>query len=375
MKNQPESRSRLTRIIPLFIFLCLPPALHPGSVLAQGGIATHPHLPVGYTSIKVFDRQGRFVGRMLPDHRYWVTIDRIPSFLQKAVIAVEDSRFYEHNGIDVRGIARALVKDVVKGRMAEGGSTITQQLIKNRYLSGEKTLDRKLTEGRMALEFEEKYSKKQILEMYFNEIYYGNGAWGIAQASRLYFDKNPEELNEAECAMLAGVQKNPGRYNPLGAPAQVTSRRDVVLKRMLELGIISRKKQVALRNHPPKIIPRGQTSSYLAHVRAQLLEQYGPDVVDRGGLEVTTAMDMSLQKQAEKMLAEGVKRVSPQLQGALICMDPTSGDILAAVGGVGSSANAFNRAFVARRQPGSAIKPVLYAAALEQGFYRRQHVQ
>ena len=187
-----------------------------GSADALDPIATYPILPTGYTSLKVFDNQGRFVGRILPEKRYWVAIDRIPVFLQNAVVAVEDARFYEHGGIDVRGIARALVKDVVKRKLAEGGSTITQQLIKNRYLSGEKTIERKFEEARLALEFEKKYTKKQILEMYFNEIYYGNGAWGIAQASRLYFDKSPEELSDAECAMLAGVQKNPSRYNPLG---------------------------------------------------------------------------------------------------------------------------------------------------------------
>ena len=197
---------------------------------AQDSFATYPPLPAGYSSIKVFDIQGRFAGRILPEKRYWVSIDRIPAFLQEAVVAVEDSRFYEHSGIDVRGIARALVKDVVKRRMAEGGSTITQQLIKNKFLSGEKTIDRKVKEGLMAMEFERQYSKKQILEMYFNEIYYGNGAWGIAQAARLYFDKNPEELTEAECSLLAGVPEisgalqSPGqalqRYRPEGRGPQ-----------------------------------------------------------------------------------------------------------------------------------------------------------
>jgi 1A family penicillin-binding protein len=325
-------------------------------------------LPRDYSSIRVFDNQGRYVGRIIPERRYWVSIDRIPSFLRKAVIAVEDSRFYEHSGIDVRGIARALVKDVVKGRMAEGGSTITQQLIKNKYLSGEKTIDRKLTEGRMALEFEQKYTKNQILEMYFNEIYYGNGAWGIAQAARLYFDKNPEELSEAECALLAGVQKAPGVYNPRGKTSAVTGRRDVVLQRMVELGMISRAKQQQLREHPPSVIPPGQAVSYMAHVRAKLIEQYGAGIIEQGGLEVTAALDLRLQKLAEKSLSEGVRRISPQLQGALICLDATSGDLLAVVGGVDADGNGYNRALSAKRQPGSTIKPLIFAAALEKGY-------
>jgi 1A family penicillin-binding protein len=335
---------------------------------AQENIAVYPLHAPSYSSIKVFDNQRRFVGRILPEKRYWATIDRIPVFLQKAVVAVEDSRFYEHGGIDLRGIARALVKDVVKRRLAEGGSTITQQLIKNRYLTGAKTMERKFDEARMALDFEQKYSKNQILEMYFNEIYYGNGAWGIVQAARLYFDKNPEELTDAECAQLAGVQKNPARYNPLGKPADVTSRRDVVLKRMTDLNIISLRQQQALRDHPASVVKPGQSPSYLAHIRSKLAERFGADVIEIGGLEVTAALDLNLQKQAEQALREGVKRFGADLQGALICLDTATGDLLAAVGGVDPAQSAYNRAFSARRQPGSSIKPLIYAAALEKGI-------
>jgi 1A family penicillin-binding protein len=335
---------------------------------AQETFATYPLLPSGYTSIKVFDNQQRFVGRILPEKRYWTTIDRIPVFLQQAVVAVEDARFYEHGGIDVRGIARAMVKNVVKGRMAEGGSTITQQLIKNKYLSSEKTIERKFDEARMAIEFEQKYSKKQILEMYFNEIYYGNGAWGIAQAARLYFDKNPEELTDAECAQLAGVQKNPARYNPQGKPVNVTGRRDVVLKRMVDLEIITSKQRQALRSNPASVVKPGQAPQYLAHIRNKLIERYGAEITDLGGLEVTAALDLNLQNQAEQLLSEGVKRISPGLQGALICLDPATGDVLAAVGGVDAIQGSYNRAFTAMRQPGSAIKPLIYAAALEKGL-------
>ncbi len=338
------------------------------SVRAEEVIVTYPPLPVGYSSIKVFDGHGRFVGRIMSEKRYWVPIDRIPPFLQKAVVAVEDSRFYEHGGIDVRGIARALVKDVVKGKLAEGGSTITQQLVKNKFLSGKKSIDRKIEEARLAIDFEKKYTKQQILEMYFNEIYYGNGAWGIAQAARLYFDKNPEELTGGECALLAGVQKNPGRYNPLGKPADVVKRRDVVLKRMVELNMISRRQQEDLRAHAPSVMQSSQAPYYLGHVRNKLVEKFGPEVIEQGGLEVTAALDLNLQKKAEQVLRDGVKRISPQLQGALICLDPVTGDILAAVGGADSAKNSYDRAFVAQRQPGSSIKPFIYAAALEQGI-------
>jgi 1A family penicillin-binding protein len=346
-----------------FLALCLASAAR-----AQEPFATYPPLSSGYTSIKVFDREGRFVGRILPEGRYWTPIERIPVFLQKALVAIEDSRFYEHGGIDVRGIARALVKDVMKGRLAEGGSTITQQLIKNKYLSAEKTIDRKLKEGIMAVEFEQKYTKQQILEMYFNEIYYGNGAWGIAQASRIYFDKYPEELTDAECAMLAGVPKNPGRYNPLGKPANVTGRRDMVLKRMVDLIMITPRRKEQLRAERVMYAPPGQAPYYLAHIKSKLIELYGKEILEQGGVEVTAALDLNLQKLAEQTLRSGVRKISPQLQGALVSLDIATGDLLAAVGGEDFSKSSYNRALYARRQPGSAIKPLIYAAAVEKGI-------
>jgi len=335
---------------------------------AQENIASYPTQPPGVSSITVLDHEGRFVGRILPQKRYWVSIDRIPGFLQQALLAVEDARFYEHGGIDLRGIARAALKDMVKGRMAEGGSTITQQLIKNKFLSAEVSIDRKVREARLAMEFEKKYTKRQILEMYFNEIYYGNGAMGLAQATRLYFNKSPEELNQAECLMLAGVPKNPGRYNPLGKPADVAGRTDVVLKRMVDLRIITAKQGAVLRAHRGVVQGPGIAPYYLAQIRNKLIERYGPEVVEQGGLDVTAAIDLTLQKQAEQALRDGVRRIAPDLQGALICMDPATGDVLAAVGGVDGGQNTINRAFVSKRQPGSAIKPLIYAAALEKGI-------
>jgi 1A family penicillin-binding protein len=338
------------------------------SAAAREKFAANPSLPSGYTSIKVFDRQGKYVGRIPAEGKYWVSIDHIPSFLQKAVVAIEDSRFYEHSGIDIRGIARALVKDVIKGKMVEGGSTITQQLIKNKLLSGEKTLDRKLKEAQLAMEYERKYTKKQILEMYLNEIYYGNGAWGIAQASRLYFDKNPEQLTEAECALLAGIPKNPSRYNPLAKSSDAGARRNLVIARMAELNIITQRKKHALSARPVTFVKPGEAPQYMAHIRNKLVERYGENIIEQGGLEVTAAMDLAIQKVAEKTLQEGVARISPGLQGALLSLDPATGDVLAAVGGVDLSRNSYNRAFYARRQPGSAIKPLIYAAALEKGI-------
>ncbi len=335
---------------------------------SQASYASFPTLPTGVSSVTVLDSQGRYVGRIPPQNRYWIPINRIPGFLQQALLAVEDSRFYEHSGLDYRSIARAAVKDVLKGRMAEGGSTITQQLIKNKFLSSARTLDRKLEEAQLALDFEKKYTKQQILEMYFNEIYYGNGAQGLVQAARLYFDKSPEDLTEGECILLAGVPKNPSRYNPFGKPVDVAGRRDIVLKRMEDLHLITSQKKLDLQAHGAATRPLGQAPQYLAQIRAQLVSRLGTDAVEQGGMEVIAALDLDLQRQAEQTLREGVKRLAPGLQGALVCLDPSTGDVLAAVGDMEGVPNALNRAFISKRQPGSAIKPLIYAAALEKGL-------
>lgn len=343
--------------------------LFPGAVLqAQEQIASYPVFPPGYTSIKVFDNQSHYVGRILPEKRYWAPLGQIPKFLQNAMIAIEDARFYEHGAIDPRGIARALIKDVSKLKLAEGGSTITQQLVKNRHLSGKKTLERKIEEGMRAIEYERKYSKKQILEMYFNEIYFGHGAWGIVQAARIYFDKYPQELTEAECAVLAGVPKAPSRYNPLGKAAVVRDRKNLVLKRMAELKMITPKREKKLRLQRIAVVQPGEASCYVAHIRKKLIEWYGGNIIERGGLDVIAAMDLKLQRLAEKALSDGVKRISPKMQGALLSLDPQTGDIVAFVGGTDFRQSQYNRAFFAKRQPGSTIKPLIYAAALEKAI-------
>jgi membrane carboxypeptidase/penicillin-binding protein len=203
--------------------------------------------------------------------------------------------------------------------------------------------------------------------MYFNEIYFGNGAWGIAQAARLYFDKAPEALSEAECATLAGVPKNPGRYNPWGKAEELAGRRKLVLARMAELQMITPAQAQELGRRPVKASERDKAVQYLAHLRRKLIDWYGPQVIEQGGLELTAALDLDLQQLAEQVLREGAGKLAPDLQGALLCLDPASGDVLAFAGSVDFAKSDYNRAFFAQRQPGSAIKPLIYAAAIEQG--------
>ncbi len=338
------------------------------TVQGQEPFVKYPYFMPGYRSIKIYDSHSRFVGRIIPEKRYWASIESIPVFLQMALIAIEDVRFYEHGGIDLRGITRALMKDVLKGKMAEGGSTITQQLIKNKYFSGDKTLERKVKEGLLAVEYERKYTKKQILEMYFNEVYFGNGAWGIVQAARLYFDKYPQELTEAECALLAGIPKAPSHYNPLEKYTSANSRKNLILKRMAELQMISATRAKKIQNQRPSLVRPGEASYYTSHIRRKLTERYGAEIIEKGGLDVITAMDLNLQRHAEKVLRENIEHISPNLQGALLSMDIHTGDVLAVAGGTNFKKSAYNRALFAKRQPGSAIKPLIFAAALEKGI-------
>src|SRR5664280_1213268 len=332
---------RILTIMGLFLLL-----VSGTTVQAQEKMATYPTFTPGYISIKVFDNQSRFVGRILPEKRYWASIDQIPIFLQNALVAIEDSRFYEHGGIDPRGVGCAPVKEVNKWKMGEGGSTITQQLIKNKYFSGKKNIGRKIKEGILAIEYESKYSKKQILEMYFNEVYFGNGAWGIVQAARLYFDKYPLELTEAECALLAGVPKSPSRYNPLGKATVTRDRKNLVLKRMAELKMITRSREKKMRVQPIAVVKPGEAQYYLSHIRNKLIERYGAEIIEQGGLDVTTAMDLNLQRLAERVLRKGVGRISLQLQGALLSLDPHTGDILAVAGGTDFKRSPYNLSLI-----------------------------
>lgn len=301
-----------------------------------------------------------------------VQLRDLPKYLPNAFIAIEDRRFYNHWGIDVIGIGRALWNNLSKRRGAmQGGSTITQQLAKNLFLTQERTISRKIQEAILALWLEQNYSKDQILQLYLNRVYYGSGAYGIAAAAQRYFGKSAAQLTLSEAAVLAGLMKSPVRYAPNRNPSAATARAHLVLTAMAQEGHVSERMAALALANPAKAIPnpRGGSINYVADfVMDQLDETLG--AIDRD-LIVHTTISPRLQASAEKALIRqltknGVKyRVS---QGAVVAMGP-NGAIRAMVGGRDYSKSQFNRAVAAKRQPGSAFKPIVYLTALEKGLH------
>lgn len=330
-----------------------------------------------FSATKIYDSKGRIITRLLPEHREIVGIDQIPAKLRNALVAVEDHRFYSHHGVDILGIGRAAIKNIIKGRVVEGGSTITQQLVKNMLLSGEKTMSRKMKEGLLALEFEQKYTKDQILEMYFNYVYFGNGVWGVQQAARTYFDKNVSELSLAECAALAGIPKSPNNFNPCADKNAAKRRRDLVLNKMAEHGYLNSRDAILAAKTPLSAAPRPQKSYFSEYIKHKLIGLFGDGVVRNGGYKVYTSLDLDLQRIAQQAVANGLKRMESgnkasngenPLQAAFLAVEPQTGLIRAVVGGRDFASSPYNRAFYAKRQPGSSFKPFIYAAAMERGF-------
>lgn len=314
---------------------------------------------------------------LTPEYRIFVPFHQIPKSLKDAVIAIEDARFYEHGPVDLKGMARAALKNLAAFKIKEGGSTITQQLAKTLFLTPERTLGRKLRELKFASELEARYSKDKILEMYLNVVYFGHGAYGIEAAARTYFSKKASELTLDEAALLAGLIRSPARYSPLLHPKQAKERRNAVLKRMAELRLISRSQAKAASRTPLKINPffptKGIAPSFVDDLRQELEGRYSPEMLKRGGLKIYTTLSLPMQKAAALALKAGLKRIergksSPPLEGALLALDPRTGEIKAMVGGADYGRSQFNRAVQMRRQPGSAFKPFVYAVALEQGF-------
>jgi penicillin-binding protein 1A len=352
----------------------------------------------------VFDASDRHVFTIYKEQRIDVPLTSISRNLVRAMIDVEDQRFYDHRGFDLIRIASAAVANVRHLRAAQGGSTITQQLARQSFLKPDKTIRRKLQELILADRIERMYSKPQILELYLNKVYFGDGLYGVEAASRGYFGKHASELSVPEAALLAGLVKSPSSYAPTVSLDRAVARRNIVLQTMVEAGDIDRPTWKAARASKPALRdnlradePHGQY--FKEQVRRELVDRFGWEAVYQGGLRVFSTIDMPMQVAAETAVAESLKSLDEKraalaarrmalrvaalkkgavpapapvetdlLQAALLALDPTTGHVRAMVGGRDFGASSFNRATQAKRQPGSAFKPFVYAAALEAGF-------
>lgn len=328
---------------------------------------------------KIYSAEGLLIGSLYDENRTWVSWKEIPKEMIHAIIAVEDSRFYEHHGIDFRGVTRALLANLNHEQVMQGGSTITQQLARNLFLTQKVTIERKVKEALLAMQIERRFSKDEILEFYLNQIYFGSGAYGIESAAHTYFGKGAKDLTLSESALLAGLPQAPSVYSPFNDLQKAKARQTMVLKRMAELGFISRQEaeqggQAALNLIKQSEGFQGFLYPYFTtFVVAELVKRYSVDVLYKGGLEVYTTLNVKLQEMAEEALRKGIERGLKEglrsHEGALVAVDPATGFIRAMVGGYQfSKESQFNRAWQARRQPGSAFKIFVYTAALENGF-------
>ncbi len=321
------------------------------------------------------------------EERKLVNLAEVPPLVVRAILVIEDERFYRHRGIDPIAILRASWANLRSGGVVQGGSTLTQQLMKNFFLTDERKMSRKIKEAVMALIAERKYSKEEILENYLNQIYLGQkgsqGIFGISEAARFYFSKELSQLTVGETALLAGLIRAPNRYSPYRSVDAAKQRRNVALGRMLEEKLISRSQYDAAVK---EVIPRRELIKvtndapyYVDYLKRELAENYAHEVLAAEGFKIFTSLDLRLQKMAEKSLADGLKHLEEtysylrkrgeedNLEGAIIAIKPQTGEIKAMVGGREYQKSQFNRIFQSRRQPGSVFKPFVYLTALMYG--------
>jgi len=339
----------------------------------------------GEPSILYSDRGEPFAS-LAPEFRVFMSLDRIPKLVQQAVLDAEDAQFYQHGAISLKGMARAALRNLTGAKLKEGGSTITQQLAKSLFLSPERTLSRKLKEIQLAQEIEGRYSKDKILEMYLNAIYFGGGAYGIEAAARTYFGKSVGKLSLTEAALLAGLPKAPSAYSPFSDLKRAKERRDYVLGRMEKEKHISGAQAKAAVRQPIVLNPffqgRGIAPAFIDFVRKELEPRFGQVLLAKGGLRIYTTLNLQMQRTATEVLRGGIAEIektqaarrkgagpdAPALEGALVALDPATGEIRTMVGGRDYARSQWNRAVQANRQPGSAFKPFVYAVAFDRGF-------
>jgi penicillin-binding protein 1A len=322
---------------------------------------------------RVMSADGQLLGQVATELREFVQLEDVPEALPQAFIAVEDHDFYRHVGVDPRGIIRG----VLYGR---GTSTITQQLVRNVFLTQERTLSRKLAEVVLAVQLERAYTKPEVMELYLNQIYFGEGAYGAQMAARTYFDKDVSTLTVAECALLAGLPKRPEHYSPFEDEQRAKDRRSLVLAKMAEYGFLSPSEAEKARQEPLKLTEDRKSlglNAYRApyftnYVLREVAERYGVQVLYRGGLTIHTTLNLEMQEAAEEAVKwgheEAARRRFHVEQLALVAVDVRTGGIKAMIGGVDHAESQYNRAVQGGRQAGSAFKPFVYTAAMEAGY-------
>ena len=335
-----------------------------------------------HTVTRVYSVDKKLLAELFLEKRDPVPLQQIPRYLKAALIATEDRKFYQHSGVDIKGIARAIIKDIRAGGFVEGASTITQQLAKTLFLTPRKTIVRKIKEAILAFQLERRYTKDEILELYLNQVYFGSGAYGVQSAATIFFGKPVQDLNLAECALIAGMPKSPSRYSPLVNKALARKRRNLVLGQMHSLDIITTdhyhqavESEIQLDDSSKSL---NRAPYFVEYIQKNLEGHLGAAQLYKGGLSIYTTLDLDLQEAAQSAVDEGLSALQTRMmknniqpaapQAALLCLDIKSGGILAMVGGRNFYESPFNRATAAKRQPGSAFKPLVYAYAIEQGF-------
>ncbi len=344
----------------------------------------HYRAPVG---TKILSSDGVVLAKLAAENREPVKLDRIPKHMQDAMIAIEDSRFYSHRGLDYRGLTRAVWANISGRELAQGGSTITQQLARNIFLSSRKKISRKIKEILLAVQIERNWSKSKILEAYLNQVYFGAGAYGVGAASQIYFGKKIDKITLEEAAMLAGLPQRPSDLSPFAALEddgdydRTKGRRNMVLQRMADLKFITQAEADAAKKKPIKVLKRRppaigyfKAKYFVQHVVDELRSKfnYDQDVIDKTGLTVVTSLNWKMQQAAEKVARQELAKIRKShrvTETSLVCLDPHTGYIRAMVGGVNEpwEKYQFNCATQARRQPGSSFKLFVYTAAFEAG--------
>ncbi len=330
---------------------------------------------------RIYSADHVLLSELFLEKRDPLPLHRIPKPLIQAILSIEDKSFYQHSGIDLKGIIRAIYKDIHARKLVEGASTLTQQLAKTLFLTSEKTLVRKLKEAILAFQLERRYTKDEILELYLNQIYFGSGAYGVNAAAKTFFNKPVEHLTLAEAALIAGMPQLPSRLSPLVSPERAVQRRNIVLKQMFRNNIISEKEFKQSENEPLQLGKNADhrliAPYFIQYVTNQLEDIVGATLLYQGGLIVNTTLDYALQQSAETVVRNRLQELEtrmkkhttkPEPQAAVISLSIQTGGILSMVGGKDFPQSKFNRAVSAKRQPGSAFKPILYACAVEQGF-------